>query len=316
MRNRSPVLVASDLERRSDAAIVAGHGRALAEDRPLLVLHVLPRRVPAEFLLPGMEPAEHPPVLRSTARFRLRQRVRRLTGRSDGEFVVRIERGDPQEIVLAVARTSDASAIVVGAHPREHHDHPFVGSVTERVVRHAARPVLVARGSGLVARGSAGAGPILAATDLADHELPAVDAAAEEARRRAVPLFVIHSLELSLLGGAARVDGTESAVPARLYLQLLDEAESRMARIRERVGLSGESLVPVGPAADAILEAAERLQPSLIVVGSRHKTGWRRALLGSVAEDVARGARSSVLVVPLRAGRARRPRAASATPAS
>jgi len=310
MRNPSPVLVASDLGRRSDAAIVEGHVRALAEDRPLLVLHVLPKRVPAEFLLPGMEPAEHPPVLRSTARFRLRQRVRRCTGRRDTEFVVRVERGEPEELVLAVARAVDASLIVLGAHPLDRHDHPIVGSVTERVVRHAARPVLVARGPGL-ARDSGGEGPVLAATDLADHELPAVDAAADEARRRAVPLFVIHSLELSLLGGAARVDGTESAVPARLYLQLLSEAESRMARIRERIGLAGESLVPVGPAADAILGAAEQLHPSLIVVGSRHKTGWRRALLGSVAEDVARRANASVLVVPLRAGRVRRARAAS-----
>ena len=304
MRNPSPVLVASDFGRRSDAAIVEGHERALAEDRPLVVLHVLPRRVPAEFLLPGMESPEHPPVLRSTARFRLRQRVRRCTGRRDAEFVVRVERGEPQEVVLAVARSTDASLIVVGAHPHERHDHPFVGSVTERVVRHAARPVLVARGSG-------GTGPVLAATDLAEHERPAVDAAADEARRRAVPLFVLHRLERSLLGGAARVDGTESAVPARLYLQLLGEAESRMERIRERVGIAGESLVPVGPAADAILGAAERLHPSLIVVGSRHKTGWRRALLGSVAEDVARRAHASVLVVPLRGARVRRARPAS-----
>ena len=291
---RSPVLVASDLNRRSEVAIVEGHARALAEDRPLLVLHVLPERVPAEFLLPGMDPAEHPPVLRSTARFRLRQIVRRCTGRRDAEFFVRVERGEPREVVLAVARASDASLIVVGAHPVDQHDHPFLGSVTERVVRHAARPVLVARGT----RGS---GPVLAATDLADRELPAVTAAAGEAQARGVPLFVIHSLELSLLGGSSRVEGAEAAVPARLYLRLLGEAESRMAKIREHVGLSGESLVPVGPAADAILGAAERLHPSLIVVGSRHKKGWRRALLGSVAEDVARRASASVLVVPLRA---------------
>ncbi len=289
----SPVLVASDFGRLSDVAIVEGHARALAEDRPLLVLHVLPEHVPAEFLLPGMEPAEHSPVLLSTARFRLRQRVRRLTGRRDSEFVVRVERGEPQELVLAAARASDASVVVVGAHPLARHDHPFVGSVTERVVRHAARPVLVARGT----RGS---GPVLAATDLTDRELPAVTAAAEEARRRDVPLFVIHSLELSLIGGSARVDGSDAAVPAQLYLRLLGEAESRMAKIRERVGISGESLVPVGPASDAILGAAERLHPSLVVVGSRHKKGWRRALTGSVAEDVARRASASVLVVPLR----------------
>jgi nucleotide-binding universal stress UspA family protein len=292
-RDRSPVLVTSDLSRLSDVAIVVGHERALAEERPLVVLHVIPRHLKAEFLLPGMEPAERPPVLRSTARVRLRQRVRRLTGRSESEYLVRVERGDPYRRILLAARSCDASMIVVGAHPRERHDHPILGSVTERVVRHAARPVLVARGSN-------GNGPILAATDLADRELPAVDAAADEARRRAVPLFVIHSLELSLLGGTARVDGAEAAVPARLYLRLLGEAESRMARIRERVGISGESLVPVGPAADAILGAAERLRPSLIVVGSRHKKGWRRALLGSVAEDVARRASASVLVVPLK----------------
>lgn len=301
---RSPVLVASDLSRLSDAAIVQGHQRALLEDRPLLVLHVIRAELRPDFLLPGMEPSEHPPVLRSTARFRLRRQVKRCTGRNDPEYRIRIEHGTPEEEILAVARACDASLIVVGAHPRGRLDHALAGSVSERVVRRAARPVLVARAS----RGN---GPVLAATDFADLDLPAVFAAADVARRRAVPLFVIHSLELSPLVGGARVDGGEAAIPARLYLDLVGEAEARMARIRRRVGLEGESLVPVGPAADAILGAAERLSCCLIVVGSRHRTGLRRALLGSVAETVAREATTSVLVVPLHPG-ATRERANSA----
>jgi len=49
----------------------------------------------------------------------------------------------------------------------------------------------------------------------------------------------------------------------------------------------------------AIVAAAEERGAGLIVVGSKGKTGWRRVLLGSVAESVVQRARCSVLVVRL-----------------
>jgi nucleotide-binding universal stress UspA family protein len=53
-------------------------------------------------------------------------------------------------------------------------------------------------------------------------------------------------------------------------------------------------------AAEAILQAAERLEVDAVVLGSRGRTGLARAVLGSVAETVARQSPRPVFIVPER----------------
>jgi nucleotide-binding universal stress UspA family protein len=55
--------------------------------------------------------------------------------------------------------------------------------------------------------------------------------------------------------------------------------------------------VPVGRPADEILRTAKDWGADLIVLGSHGRSGVKRALLGSVAEEVLRGAHCAVLVV-------------------
>jgi nucleotide-binding universal stress UspA family protein len=50
----------------------------------------------------------------------------------------------------------------------------------------------------------------------------------------------------------------------------------------------------------AIVEEANRMPTSLVVVGTHGRSGLARLALGSVAESVVRAAPCSVLVVPLR----------------
>jgi len=50
---------------------------------------------------------------------------------------------------------------------------------------------------------------------------------------------------------------------------------------------------------EQILAAADRLQAGLIVMGTHGRTGLRRALMGSVAEEVLRHSRRPVLIMPL-----------------
>ena len=57
------------------------------------------------------------------------------------------------------------------------------------------------------------------------------------------------------------------------------------------------AMVTTGPAGTALIEVASERKAGLIVVGTIGRTGLRRALLGSVAETVAKGASSSVLIV-------------------
>jgi len=68
--------------------------------------------------------------------------VERL-GQSHGiEVETEIRNGDPAETILAVADELDADLIVCGTHGRSGVRRQLLGSVAERVVRHASQPVL------------------------------------------------------------------------------------------------------------------------------------------------------------------------------
>ncbi len=87
-----------------------------------------------------------------------------------------------------------------------------------------------------------------------------------------------------------------------LYLRELAERlgvylEGSAGPARE-AGLSCETRVLRGLAAPEILDRLEATRPMMVVMGTRGRAGWRRALLGSVAERVVRRARCPVLVVP------------------
>jgi nucleotide-binding universal stress UspA family protein len=60
-----------------------------------------------------------------------------------------------------------------------------------------------------------------------------------------------------------------------------------------------EQVDPAGEPADAIVAEAQSRGASLIVMGSRQRSGWERLFKGSTAEHVLRHSPCPVLVVPL-----------------
>ncbi len=65
-------------------------------------------------------------------------------------------------------------------------------------------------------------------------------------------------------------------------------------------GVEVRPLVVVGPTAQRILEAAEHLGASHVVIGSHGHGGLHHLLVGSVAEEVVRHAAVPVVLVPVR----------------
>jgi len=58
---------------------------------------------------------------------------------------VRIDVGDPASRIIKSAEEENASAIIIGAHGKGFVDRLLLGSVTEKVLRQTARPVIVIR---------------------------------------------------------------------------------------------------------------------------------------------------------------------------
>jgi nucleotide-binding universal stress UspA family protein len=58
-----------------------------------------------------------------------------------------VRTGSPAQEIIAIAERVPADMIVISTHGRTGLKHALLGSVTERVVRHAPCPVLVVRES-------------------------------------------------------------------------------------------------------------------------------------------------------------------------
>lgn len=149
---------------------------------------------------------------------------------------------------------------------------------------------------------------VLAATDFSDR--------AAEAVRRAYSIVddggtvhLLHVLEVTepivqpnplyahYVPGRAPTPEERFRQHAELAERLLelvpDGADARAIRTEVHV-------VDARRAAEAIVEAADRLDASVVCVGSHGRTGFLKALLGSVAEHVVHHCRRPVLLVPVR----------------
>lgn len=64
---------------------------------------------------------------------------------ADVELVTAVVEGSPDDRIVEYAATNDVDLIVLGTHGQQGIDRRLLGSVTERVVRNAAAPVLTVK---------------------------------------------------------------------------------------------------------------------------------------------------------------------------
>jgi nucleotide-binding universal stress UspA family protein len=128
---------------------------------------------------------------------------------------------------------------------------------------------------------------ILVATDFSLCSLNALGHAEALARTLGAEIVLVH-VDAVPVAGSDRAAVKRALVEGKLALAA-DQLHDR--------GLRARTVLRVGAADEEILDAAETERASLIVVGTHGRSQVVRALLGSVAERVVRGARCPVLVV-------------------
>jgi nucleotide-binding universal stress UspA family protein len=104
--------------------------------------------------------------------------------------------------------------------------------------------------------------------------------------------------------------------PAAYLLQTSSEFRDRLAKeLREHVqrhlpGVAGDvetRIVDKAPA-QAVLDTADAIDADLIVMGTHGRTGWRRALMGSITEKVVHHTSRPLLCIPGVEGQSAQPR--------
>ena len=287
------ILTALDFGDSSLEALRQARALAHSVGGSLAVCHVLPGTHDLSLLFPDQSLVADADVATEDKRVRdaLREHARAKLGLELTEIF--IERGAAYAALVRCAEGQDADFLVVGSHERSGLTRAVLGSVAERVVRHAHCSVLVARPPQET-------GLVLAATDLSDPSLPAIVAGAAAAKRSGAKLLVVSALDWNqgTVGAAGGLFGSLPVVPpADVQQQVREVLRSTLEQAMKRAGAVGEARVLDGAPADAIVACAAEAGAEVIVVGTHGRTGFMRVALGSVAEQVIRHAACSVLVV-------------------
>jgi nucleotide-binding universal stress UspA family protein len=205
-----------------------------------------------------------------------------------------LERRAPDEI-LELAGRIGANLIVIGSRGLGPVGRIALGSVSEAVVYHSSRPVLVTRG------GEDAWPPERAVfgDDGSEAARAAGDLGASLCGRHGARALVLHAYprlpeaDAEGRGSDPRIVDDELRRAEKALLERSRELESRL-------GSRPKARLVVGDPASSLLEAAEEEAPerTLVAVGSRGLGAIGRVRLGSVSTKVVRAAKGPVLVHP------------------
>jgi nucleotide-binding universal stress UspA family protein len=288
----------SDLSRRA-----LDHAFAIARSYASTVtaLHVVP---PAPVVIPtpyyfGAEvapPMVLPPTDRGTVEAELQRFVasEQVPGLRVDTLVA--EAPQPYAEILVQADRLRSDLIVLGTHGRSGFERLFLGSVTEKVLRKSARPVMTVppKTPDAMPLGPAAFTRILCAIDFSDSSKLALDYAISLARKNGAALTLTHVLETRPLYAdfapavTIDIDAWTREARARLHAMVPDAA---------RASVNVTEIVHEGKPYREILQLAKTLDVDLILLGVRGRGAADMFFFGSTTHHVIREARCAVLTL-------------------
>ncbi len=205
---------------------------------------------------------------------------------------VKVLLGDPAESIVNRAADAGAILIVMCTHARGGAGRLLLGSVADAVVHSAAVPVLLIKPppTRVTLPSVRQPGRVLIPLDGSPQSEQMVDVALRclGTPRPAVTLVRVVHPEAALVSATAGHDGRDQNVEGELATQ----AE----RLREFHVAAETRLITDRDPAAVILAEADRSGARLIAMTTRARRGASRAVIGSVADAVLRGASCPVLL--------------------
>ncbi|MDO9530966.1 MAG: universal stress protein [Deltaproteobacteria bacterium] len=271
------LLVCTDGSPNSQVAVNKTLALARLCGSTVLVLQVLQT-------VPEFESVGPDPMVRLDEEIRRRMEAITAQATAGGVMVkTRICRSvSPGSAILEEIERLQPDLVVMGRHGKTGLERLMPGSVTARVIGLSPVKVLV-----VPLGATLGFSRILIAGDGS----PCSAAAFSEA------LAIARQMRAKLL--------TISVAPREPEMGLAEEILQNLNIAAQEQGVDLESRVLVGAPDTALVEAAQKSRVELIVLGCHGRTGFKRLLLGSVAEKVIGRAACPVLVVNQTSGSSR-----------
>jgi nucleotide-binding universal stress UspA family protein len=219
----------------------------------------------------------------------------------------RVERGRAAERIIDAAAESGETLIVMASHGLSGLQRWLLGSVAEKVLRGTSSPLFLVRaGADGAANGLAAPGPVIIPLDGSELSERALAPGLELARRLNVEAVLARSFEFPTTAYYRADDYPPSADKFIPSYRKLVEAMGREAReyldakvkeISASIPVQIRAEVIEGSAAERIIDLGRSTKSGLIVICTHGRSGFKRWVLGSVAEKVARHADNPVLII-------------------
>ncbi len=260
----------------------------------LTMAHPVPRREHDAMGAPDSDDA-HPDSVRAHLRAQLERVARRVTTRHRITTATQFREGPVVDEIEHAARESNADLMIMATHGRTGVSRLWLGSVTDAMLRRSPVPVLVTRSERKWTLTSASE-PIF------PRIMVALDGSPHSERALADTLRVIGAYTCHVV--LVRVEDAPIASVSSTWVtevtkEITDSYLAPLAEQHAKPTLKFTTRVVVhSDPARALLEVAKEERAFLISVATHGRTGVRRAVLGSVADKVIRGATVPVLVSP------------------
>ncbi|MEO8339261.1 MAG: universal stress protein, partial [Nitrospirota bacterium] len=240
-----------------------------------------------------------PEILRVEARSaRTLKKAKQQLARLKLKGTVRKEQGAAAPVILK--RTPKREGLlVVGSQGLDALDRFLLGSVSTKLIQHAACPVLVVKGEATPLR------RIILATDGSDASATALEfvltrfqpnRSTGKSGRVPIHVSVIHVM-VPPSSVSATIESTIPWIKAselkEATLKVIDQSVRKLIK----AGFTAEPLYQLGNPAEEIIKVAAKQHADLIVMGAQGLGAIARFLLGSVSTRVVQHATCAVLVV-------------------
>jgi nucleotide-binding universal stress UspA family protein len=282
------ILCPTDFSPSSQAAVRLAVRMARDTEAELVLLHAwhIP---PLAYSLEAPLPAFLVDAVVKDAERELDAAVKAAVDAGAKRTVGKLVSGPPWAQVIDELEKQPYDVCILGTRGRTGLSRVLLGSVAEKVVRHAPCSVLAVRPDGDIE-------PFhhaLVPTDFSDSARHALDLAVTLVGPTG-SITLLHVIEVPV-AYAGEVEFPDFA--RDVDKRSTEALEKELARIRSTTTIPINARTRTGYAGAQTLAALESDRTvDLVVMGSHGRTGIRRALIGSVAEKVVRHARCSVFV--------------------